>query len=134
MMEVEWYDAIQNVMPNLDILTSGSITKHPVSLLDSPQLKALITGASGYYDHIIFDTSPLVGLADTQILGKLVDGLLFVVRPGVAKYDSVTAAKKLLTATDLKVLGVVANGVDFNKEPYGYGYYYPDKKYLETAG
>ena len=131
--ELEWQQTLQQVMPNLDVITSGEIPNHPISLLNSPLMQALIVSANGYYDCIILDTPPLLGLADSKILGKLADGLLFVVRPGVANYDSVNAAKKILETTELNVLGIVANGVEFNQEYYGYGYYYPDKKYLEAA-
>ena len=129
--EVGWQQVIQNVMPNIDLITSGPRVKNPVSLLNFSLLEALITSASGYYDLIIFDAPPLVGLADTKILAMLVDGLLFVVRPGVANYTSVTAAKKLLAA--FNVLGVVANGVDFDRESYSNEYYYADKKYFQAG-
>lgn len=131
--EVEWHQAVQKVMPNLDVLTAGTIPDNPVSLLNSVFMGILVSKLAKNYDRIIFDTPPLVGLADTKILGKLVDGLLLVVRPGIASYGSVTATKKILAASNLNILGVVTNGVDINKEPNGYGSYYPDKKYLEAA-
>lgn len=131
--EAEWQNTLHKAMPNLDVITSGTISQHPVSLLNCPFMKSLIISMSSYYDCIIFDTPPLVGLADSKILGKLADGLLFVMRPGVANYDSVMAAKESLAESDFNVLGVVANGVNFNCEPYGYGYYYADKKYLQAA-
>ena len=130
--EIQWSDAVDKIMPNLDVITSGTTAKHPISLLNSELMKALILSVSGYYDCVIIDAPPLVGLADSKILGKLADGLLFVVRPGVANYGSVEAAKELLT--DFKVLGIIANGVDLDREPYGYETYYPDRKYLEAAG
>lgn len=129
--EVQWFDAINKIMPDLDVITSGTTVKHPISLLNSSFMKALILSTSGYYDSIIIDAPPLVGLGDSKILGKLADGLLFVVRPGVANYGSVEAAKELLK--DFRVLGVIANGVDLDREPYGHETYYPDRKYLEAA-
>ena len=57
--EVEWYDTLHKVMPNLDVMTSGTIPKHPISLLNSPLMKELIVSLSGYYDRIIIDTPPL---------------------------------------------------------------------------
>ncbi len=48
----------------------------------------------------------------------MVDGLLLVVRPGVVDYDSAIAAKKMLINTDQRILGIVANGVELNNEPY----------------
>ena len=121
---VQWQEARQNVISNLDIITSGQRLEHPVSLLDSVSMESLIAQVSNYYDLVIFDTPPLIGLADTKILSKSVDGVLLVVRPGVANYASVAAAKKLLAATDFNVLGIVANGVDFEQELYSYGSYY----------
>ena len=131
--ELEWHQAVQKVMPNLDVLTAGTIPENPVSLLNSVFMGILMSNLANNYDRIIFDTPPLVGLADTKILGKLVDGLLLVVRPGIASYGSVTATKKILAASNFNILGVVTNGVDIEKEPNGYGSYYPDKKYLEAA-
>ena len=132
--EVEWHQAVQKVMPNLDVLTAGTIPENPVSLLNSMFMEILLSNLANNYDRIIFDTPPLIGLADTKILGKLVDGLLLVVRPGIANYSSVAATKKILAASNFNILGIVTNGVDLDKEPNGYGSYYPDKKYLEAAG
>jgi capsular exopolysaccharide synthesis family protein len=131
--EVEWHQAVQKVMPNLDVLTAGTIPENPVSLLNSMFMGILMSNLVNNYDRIIFDTPPLVGLADTKIIGKLVDGLLLVVRPGIANYASVSATKKILAASNFTILGIVTNGVDLDKEPYGYQTYYPDKKYLEAA-
>lgn len=125
--ETEEDAAIQNVMPNLDVLTSGAVPENPIALLDSPRLQLMLERLCDRYDQIIFDTPPIIGIADTKIIGKAVDGFLFVVRPGVADYDSATAAKKMLDTTGQKVLGVVVNGADMNKEPYYYTSYYSPK-------
>ncbi|MGL5077655.1 MAG: polysaccharide biosynthesis tyrosine autokinase, partial [Waterburya sp.] len=123
--EVKWEDAIQNVMPNLDIITSGSVPEHPVSLLDSPFMKTFLDHASQHYDQIVFDTPPIIGIADTKIIGNLVDGFLFVVRPGVVNYSSAAAARKTLETTGQKVLGVIVNAADMQKEnSYHYNNYY----------
>ncbi|MEL6927078.1 MAG: polysaccharide biosynthesis tyrosine autokinase [Cyanobacteria bacterium J06600_6] len=124
-----WSSGVQNVMPNLDVLTAGSIPDNPIALLDSPAFADFIAEVSKNYDRIIFDTPPIIGIADTKIIGRAVDGFLFVVRPGVADYGSATAAKKTLDSTGLKVLGVVVNGADMSQEPYHYSsYYYAQQK------
>ena len=125
--EAEEDAAIKNVMPNLDVLTSGAVPENPIALLDSPRLQVMLDRLCDRYDQIIFDTPPIIGIADTKIIGRAVDGFLFVVRPGVADYDSATAAKKMLDTTGQKVLGVVVNGADMNKEPYHYTSYYSPK-------
>ena len=131
--EIEWHDAIHEITPNLDVITSGTIPKHPISLLNSPLMKTFIATICEHYNYIIFDTPPLVGLADSKIICKLADGLVLIVRPGVANYDSVAAATELLGDKDLNVLGVVANGADLDRELHSHGYYYADQKYLAAT-
>jgi Mrp family chromosome partitioning ATPase len=93
-------------------------------------MKNLIKTLRDRYDYIVFDTPPLTSMADTRILSKMVDGLLLVVRPGVADYGSIMAAKKFLTNSDRNVLGIVANGVELKNEPYEYNYsYYSENSY-----
>lgn len=128
-----WFDNLHHVIPNLDLMTSGTVAKNPISLLNSLLMRELLTSSSSYYDCIIIDTPPLVGLADSRILSKLADGLLFVVRPKVANYGSVVAASEILTHKDFNVLGVVANSVNIDKDSYEYEYYYADRKYLGSA-
>lgn len=122
-------EGIQNVKSNLDVLTAGSIPDNPIALLDSVSFLNFIAEASEEYDQIIFDTPPIIGIADTKIIGKVIDGFLFVVRPGVADYGSASAAKKMLDSTGQKVLGVIVNGADMTREPYHYSsYYYANSK------
>ena len=128
-----WFDNLHNVIPNLDLMTSGAVAKNPISLLNSLLMRELLISGSSYYDCIIIDTPPLVGLADSKILSKLASGLLFVVRPKVANYGSVVAAAETLVDKDFNVLGVVANSVNIDKDSYEYGYYYADRKYLDSA-
>ena len=127
--KTSWSECVQNVMPNLDVLTAGSVPKNPIALLDSSRFGDFIADVSSSYDQIIFDTPPIIGIADSKIIGKAIDGFLFVVRPGVADYGSASAAKKMLDTTGQKVLGVIVNGADMRREPYHYSsYYYADKR------
>lgn len=126
--DAQWQECVQNVMPNLDVLTSGNIPDNPIALLGSDLMKTFINDVSEHYDQVIFDTPPIIGIADTKIIGKLIDGFLFVVRPGVADYGSASAAKKMLDSTGHRVLGVIVNGADMSREPYYYNsYYYAEK-------
>ncbi|AFZ35024.1 capsular exopolysaccharide family [Stanieria cyanosphaera PCC 7437] len=131
--EVEWQEAIKTIKPGLDILTAGEPPDNAVPLIDSERMKHLIGTTALNYDHVIFDTPPITGMADTRILGRMVDGLLMVVRPGVANYGSVSVAKKLIETTGQSIIGVVANGVNLRNEAYGYDYYYyPNYEYDDS--
>ncbi|MBF2005397.1 MAG: polysaccharide biosynthesis tyrosine autokinase [Chlorogloeopsis fritschii C42_A2020_084] len=114
---------VQEVMPNLYVLPSGVIPPNPLALLDSQRMTALVTIFARSYDCVIFDTPPLAGTADVSVLGKLVDGLLLVVRPGVVNAANANAAKEFLTQSGQKVLGMVINGVNVKNEPDSYFYY-----------
>jgi polysaccharide biosynthesis transport protein len=114
---------IQEVTDNLHILPSGVISPNPIALLDSKRMASLIAIFSQSYDYIVFDTPPLAGIADAAVLGKMIDGILLVIRPGVVDSTSANAAKEFLTQSGQTVLGMVINGVDAKNEPDSYFYY-----------
>jgi polysaccharide biosynthesis transport protein len=121
--EAEFNTAVKNVMPGLDLLTSGVIPPNPVALLDSKRMASLMETFSKNYDFVIVDTPPLAGIADAPILGKMADGILLVVRPGVVDSASAKAAKDFLGRSGQNVLGLVTNGVMTESEPDSYFYY-----------
>ena len=122
--------AIQEAMPNLYILPSGVVPPNPMALLDSQRMASLVNTFTSEYDFIVFDTPPLAGTADASVLGKVVDGILLVVRPGVVDSASASAAKEFLTQSGQNVLGMVINGVNVKLEPDSYFYYtkYPKEQ------
>lgn len=121
--QVDFKSAVQQVMPNMDVLTAGVIPPNPIALLDSKRMASLIQAFSNEYDYVVFDTPPLAGTADAAVLGKMADGLLLVVRPGVVDSASATASKEFLAQTGQNVFGIVVNGVDMRNEPDSYFYY-----------
>ena len=121
--EAEFKTAVREVMPRLDVLTAGVIPPNPVALLDSKRMASLIDTFLKTYDAVLIDTPPLAGIADAPILGKMVDGILLVVRPGVVDSASAKAAKDFITRSGQNVLGLVANGVIIKNEPDSYFYY-----------
>ena len=122
--EMKWQDGIQNMMQNIDVLPSGSIPDNPIALLDSPAFNDFVKEVAQDYDQIIFDTPPMIGIPDAKVIGKIADGFLFVVRPGVVDYSSAKVAKKILSDTGQKVLGIIVNGANMNHEPDYYNTYY----------
>jgi capsular exopolysaccharide synthesis family protein len=122
-------DAVQRLTENLDILTSGPLPENPSSFLDSDRLSVLTEEIATHYDCVILDTAPLAVAADALILGKLADGLLVVVQPGVVKSMNAAAAKESLEQSNQKVLGLVINGVEPEQE---YSQYYQD--YEQNGG
>lgn len=118
--QAEFRTVIKEVMVNIDVLTSGELPLNPMALLDSRQMASLIKIFSANYDFTIIDTPSLSVDAETQILGRMADGVLLVVRPGVVDAASGALAKEFLEQSGQNVLGQVINGVVPENEPYSY--------------
>jgi len=64
---------------NLDILPAGDTPAAPYELLRSPRLTELMKDARSYYNYVIVDTPPMVGVPDCRVLASVVDGFVIVV-------------------------------------------------------
>ncbi|MEO1669689.1 MAG: polysaccharide biosynthesis tyrosine autokinase [Cyanobacteria bacterium J06631_2] len=124
---------IKQPMPKLNLLTSGIVESNPLAILDSPEMSDFIGRSRRDYDLILIDAPPLPVTADVLTISKLVDGILFVTRPGVVEQESAELAQEALATTGQKVLGMVVNGVkasEFDRYSY-HGRY--GKNYFEKG-
>lgn len=96
---------------NLFVLTAGSLPPDPIKLLSSKKMLYLMEQFQAFFDLVIYDTPPLVGLADGNIIGAHTDGMVMVV--GLDKTDRSLVTKALdgLKISGASVLGIVANGI-----------------------
>lgn len=127
--------AISHPMPKLSLLTSGVVESNPLAFLDSPEISDFIARSRREYDLILIDAPPLAVSADVLTLSKLVDGILFVTRPGIVEQESAELAQEALATTGQKVLGMVINGVkprDF--ERYSYHGRYAKSYFKQDSG
>jgi capsular exopolysaccharide synthesis family protein len=115
--------AIKKITANLHVLTSGVIPPNPGALLDSVRMTSLVKVFSANYDYTIIDTPALCAAADAAILGRMTDGVLLVVRPGVVDTACAKHVKEFLEQSGQHVLGLVVNGFNPNRDQYSY--YYP---------
>ena len=113
--------AISHPMPKMSLLTSGVVQSNPLAFLDSPEISDFVARARQQYDLILIDAPPLAVTADVLTLSKLVDGIVFVTRPGIVEQESADLAQEVLATTGQQVLGMVVNGVkqsDFDRYSY----------------
>jgi capsular exopolysaccharide synthesis family protein len=96
---------------NLFLLTSGQIPPDPIKLLSSKKMRYLMEQFQAFFDLVIYDTPPLVGLADSSLVAAYTDGMVLVVRLEKTDRSMVTKALEGLKISGSKVLGVVANAV-----------------------
>ena len=88
-------------------LGAGLAPTNPAELLQHPALQDFISQAAGAFEWVIFDSPSINLFADPRHLGRLVDGVLLVVRENVTPIE---AAEKSLAALDkCFVIGAVFN-------------------------
>src|SRR5207237_5488784 len=97
-------------LENLNIIPAGRAAANPARLVRSARLAEVIGALKHTNDFIVLDMSPVLPVADTKSVAKLLDGVVMVVRAGITPREIVGRAIETV-GTD-KVLGVVLNGVD----------------------
>ncbi len=110
-------------VPNLYYIPSGPIPPNPSELIGSNLFKDLIKILGNRFDHVVLDSPPALGFADSIILSTTVDGVVLVVLGGKTPRETLQRAKEILYQVNAKILGVVINRVDIRRSDYGYYYY-----------
>lgn len=105
---------------NLFLIAGGKSVANPTELLSNGRLEKLLARLSTVFDWILIDSPPVIPVSDANIVAKMCDGILMVVRSGSTPYD--LAQKACDGFQDRPLLGVVLNRTN-PKEGYG-GYYY----------
>ncbi|MDZ4713515.1 MAG: polysaccharide biosynthesis tyrosine autokinase [bacterium] len=109
---------------NLDLITSGTIPPNPSELLASKQMKAFIEKMKEKYDFIVIDSPPFISVTDAEILFRIADGTILVLRAGKTPADAFyRTCEKLKSIDHHNFLGVVFNNFSY-KSAYGYYYNY----------
>ena len=70
-------------------------------------LRAYLQSLDLHYDFILFDSPPLLASPDAQVLLRLTDGVLLVIRPGAVTPAQMGRALTMFNKEDL--IGVVLN-------------------------
>ncbi|MEM6253486.1 MAG: polysaccharide biosynthesis tyrosine autokinase [Cyanobacteria bacterium P01_D01_bin.156] len=110
--ELSLQDVIVVKEPNFHILPAGVIPLDPLAILGSEYMTSLIQACEQTYNYVIIDTPPIIGLSDSLTIGHATDGILLVMRPGMADAESIRTTKAMLTQARQQVLGLVANGIN----------------------
>lgn len=111
-------------LPMLDLLVLGDAARRGGKhyMIHSETLERLTERLRASYDLVIIDSAPVLGLADTKILTRLADQVLFVVRWGATPVEAARSALQSLASVGARVSGVVLSQVDLRRHArYGYG-------------
>ena len=121
----DWFSFIKKTtVPNLDLISCGTIPANPSELLGSKRMQRLMTLLSEKYDRIIMDSPPILAVTDSIVLSRLVEGIILVVGAGGASKNGVSRSVELLKEVDARICGAVLNNVNVEKERYYYSRYY----------
>ena len=106
-------------VPNLAVMTSGPKPINSTEMFESQLLIDFIDRALEEFDHVIFDSGPMMVVSEAQAMAPKVDGVITVVRARTNSRGLLTRMRESLKAVKAEHLGVVLNGV----RAQGGGYY-----------
>jgi len=128
----------ESFVENLMIVPSGPLSPNPAEILGSERMKTFLEEARKRFDRIIIDCPPLTGLGDTYVMGNLIGHVILVVAAGKTPSDLIKRTQMQLEKSGIKIIGVVLNQVDMEKERLGgyskHYYHTYTRYYRQTSG
>lgn len=124
-----WQDIIQTIpgYSGWSVITAGRRPPDPTRLLSSKRMHNLVNNISesGEFDLVLFDTPPILGLADAALVAEHCDGLMLLVSLNRVDRSLPKEAVSRIHSSGAPLLGVVSNGIKASKQSnvYGYGRY-----------
>lgn len=111
---------------NLRILPSGPVPPNPAELLTSPRFVELVRLLEENSDYVLFDSAPVLAVADSSIISSRVGTTLVVIDASSTHRTAVRHAVTELNRVGGAIAGTVLNSLDASATPYYYGPYVYD--------
>lgn len=105
----------------LYVLTTGPVVHNPTELLDTRRTSRLLDNLAAQADVVLVDAAPVLPVADTLVIGKVVGGAVLLVEVGRTPIEEIESAKDALIRAQTRMLGVVLNRARGRDVRYGYG-------------
>lgn len=109
---------------NLHFIASGLLPPNPPALLTGPKLASLLKYAAEFFDTVILDSPPVLGLSDAPLICHSVAGTCVVVEANGVRIEAAKVAIKRLLMARTQILGVLLSKFEAKSAGYGYGYSY----------
>jgi tyrosine-protein kinase Etk/Wzc len=121
-----------NVLPNLDVITTGMYPPNPAELVASTSFAKTLEALSDGYDYVIVDTAPVLAAADTSSISTHVGTVLLVARAEQTQVAELHESTRRLSNVGAKISGVIFNALNLERRHYGaYGYGYSAYRYVD---
>ncbi|MEE4200893.1 GumC family protein [Erythrobacter sp.] len=120
---------VKGVHEDLEVLPVGAIPPNPAEILSSEELSKFIEAQRDNYSLILFDSCPVLGLADAPTLSRAVDGTIFVLEANKVPFAQARAAVARLRSAGGTVLGLILSKYRAREAGQSYSYQYDYYEY-----
>jgi receptor protein-tyrosine kinase len=114
-------DCIRSTEQGLDFVSGRSTEKRHYTI-DAAAIRRILQTLTEKYDYVVIDTPPCEIVSDAVALSRCADCVLYVIRQNYTLKGQILNAVSSLHQKDVKITGVVFNGVPQFHRQYGYGY------------
>ncbi|WP_414901939.1 GumC family protein [Sphingomonas flavalba] len=109
---------------NLAVVSAGPPPPNAAELLSSDRIEQVIADALRYYDNVVVDAPPVMGLADAPLIASKVAGTIFVVESRGIRAGLGKVAVGRLQNAQAHILGAILTKFSQKHAHFGYGYDY----------
>jgi capsular exopolysaccharide synthesis family protein len=111
----------QTALPNLDFLSAGKSERPAAEVIDKEGVEWFLAEAMQRYPLVVIDTAPTLAVPDPLIIGRAVEGVLYVVKAGATVRKAAEHGVKVQREAKDNLLGVLMNDSgEFLPQYYGY--------------
>lgn len=124
-------------VPGLFILPVGTMPPNPSELVGDASFSETIDRLRSQYDYIFIDCPPINLVADTQLITRVTDRTIFLLRAGLLDRSMLPELEHMKESGDFNGLSVILNGTEAQSHrryyAYGYGYGYGKRGYYSKG-
>ena len=113
----------------LFVLPAGVIPPNPLELLLSKRFEDTLQKLVGMFDMVIVDSPPVQLVSDSMVIARRCTGLVYVVKADDVAYQVARNGIKRIRQSQVNIIGVALNQLDFERADRYYGEYTGYAKY-----
>ena len=123
----------------LYVLPAGVIPPNPLELLLSKRFEETLQKLIGMFDMVVIDSPPVQLVSDSMVIARRCTGLIYVVKADDVPYQVARNGIKRVKQSQVNIIGVALNQLDFERADRYYGEYtgyakYGYRRYYGTYG
>lgn len=96
--------------PCLYVLPIGTVPPNPTELLETSRFAKLIENFRSQFDYVIIDCPPIEVVADAQIIDRVTDRTVFIIRSGLFERGMLAEVEKIYQNKKYKNMALILNG------------------------